>query len=80
MFLYCFVIAVIVILAAMLLPALSRTKEKARRVVCMNHLHNFYLALVNHADDKLFGHGLPAHVHEVIAAHRDHAHHLAVVS
>ena len=44
------VIAIIGILAAMLLPALARTKEKARRVVCMNNQHQFYLAMVDYAN------------------------------
>ena len=38
------VIAIIAILAAMLLPAFSRSKEKARRIVCVNHLKQLALA------------------------------------
>src|SRR5690242_20830553 len=39
------VIAVIAILAALLLPALSRAKEQGRRVVCLNNLHQLGLAM-----------------------------------
>lgn len=38
------VIAIIAILAALLLPALSRGKESARSVSCMNNLHQLALA------------------------------------
>ena len=45
------VIAIIAILAAMLLPALSRARERARRAVCMNNLKQLYLAMRMYAED-----------------------------
>lgn len=45
------VIAIIAILAAMLLPALSRGKEAARRIACVNNMKNLSLALNMYADE-----------------------------
>jgi prepilin-type N-terminal cleavage/methylation domain-containing protein/prepilin-type processing-associated H-X9-DG protein len=46
------VIAIIAILAAMLLPALSRAKETARRISCMNSLRQLSLASRLYVDDN----------------------------
>ena len=46
------VIAIIGILAGLLLPALSRAREKARQADCMNSLKQIYLAAVQYGDDN----------------------------
>ena len=46
------VIAIIAILAAMLLPALSRAKESGKRIACLNNLKEFDLALKIYVDDN----------------------------
>ncbi len=51
------VIAIIAILAALLLPALSRAKESARRTSCVNNLKQVNLAIHLYADD--FSDALP---------------------
>lgn len=46
------VIAIIAILAAMILPALSRARENARRSICMSNLKQIGVALEMYADDN----------------------------
>jgi prepilin-type N-terminal cleavage/methylation domain-containing protein/prepilin-type processing-associated H-X9-DG protein len=46
------VIAIIAILAALLLPALAKAKQKGQRTYCINNLHQMGVALLMYAQDN----------------------------
>ena len=47
------VIAIIAILASLLLPALAKAKEQARRAQCKSNMHQVGLAVIMYAHDSL---------------------------
>jgi len=57
------VIAIIAILAAMLLPALAKAKEKTNRATCLNNLKQLGVVLYIYAQD--WDGWFPTHDHEV---------------
>ncbi|MCX8082367.1 MAG: DUF1559 domain-containing protein [bacterium] len=57
------VVAIIAILAAMLLPALSQAREKARQAACMNNLKQLGLACMMYAEDYEGWVPLPKQLH-----------------
>lgn len=44
-------VAIIIVITALLLPALNRSKEKAKRAKCENQLHQFYALAFMYAED-----------------------------
>jgi prepilin-type N-terminal cleavage/methylation domain-containing protein/prepilin-type processing-associated H-X9-DG protein len=62
------VITIIAILAAMLLPALSRSKDSAKAIKCLDQMRQIWLAIRFYADDN--GDLLPRSQHSAAANHQ----------
>jgi len=60
------VIAIIALLMSILMPALSRVKDQAKAVVCINNLHQFALVWKIYLDDN--GNKFPDDMHESLFA------------
>ena len=58
------VVAIIAILAAMLLPVLSRAREKAREAQCLSNQRQVLLALRMYADDREQGYPWISYAHQ----------------
>ena len=63
------VIAIIAILAALLLPALSRAKASARRIACVSNVRQINLAVHLYADDH--GDAIAYYTNEIYFAYKD---------
>ncbi len=46
------VIAIIALLMALLMPALERAREQAKRIICLNNMHQLTLAWMMYAEDN----------------------------
>ncbi len=62
------VVSIIAILASLVLPALSRSRDKVRGVVCLNNLKQCHLGFMNYMDDSdgyipAFNTGIPWYYH-----------------
>jgi prepilin-type N-terminal cleavage/methylation domain-containing protein len=73
------VIAIIAILAAMLLPALGRAREAARRAICLSNEHQCVVGLTSYASDN--SNWLPPGYRDLWAPYRDaHPHEISTLT
>lgn len=54
------VVAIIAVLVAMLLPALTNAREAAKKIACVSNLRQLYVAAINYASD--YEGALPVHI------------------